>query len=141
MINREIIWRGKTKIDPKWIYGDLVQCTDGRRGIIPMDSRDGRWIQVDPETLGQFIWRYDKYKNRLFEGDILVTENITNDQYDMWTVSENGCTMVIFDTQNLCFSFSHWEMEDDTECSIYAEQFCNIVGNIHDDPHYKHFIK
>ena len=72
---REYKFRGKAKATGEWVYGDLLHV-DSRMCIIPninVDDIDVGKLEVDPETVGQYIGVYDKSDNNkeVYEGDIL----------------------------------------------------------------------
>jgi len=69
---RKIKFRGKRK-DGKWTYGCLFIYKDGDRYLIN-ESRDliiSGWVEVIPETVGQYIGLKDMYGKETFGGDII----------------------------------------------------------------------
>ena len=66
-MEREILFRGKTKSEGKWIYG---MPTYDFEYIFNDDNLDSPGYEVEPETIGLFSTIYDKNKKRIFEGDI-----------------------------------------------------------------------
>ena len=78
---REILFRAKTIGDePRWAQGYYTKTdTYGIRGHNPNTSmitdEDGFWVEINPETLGQFTGIKDKNDVKIFEGDIVRADN------------------------------------------------------------------
>ena len=80
----EILFRGKALDSGEWVYGYYFRCKDfrgrERHAIRPEDLRAGEYlyssdtggIEVDPETVGQFVGLYADQSVRVFEGDIFA---------------------------------------------------------------------
>lgn len=58
---REIMFRGFTKFNNKWLYYSAEDAIN--------------FNVVDQLSVGEFIGVYDEYNTRIFEGDILKIEN------------------------------------------------------------------
>jgi len=71
---RTIKFRGKHKRGGKWCYGDLLQERDKvyivrvRSAIVQI-----RYVEVDPDTVGQYVNHKDIDGKEIYEGDNLVT--------------------------------------------------------------------
>jgi uncharacterized phage protein (TIGR01671 family) len=71
---REILFRGKTLENDKWVRGDYARYNRryGDAFVIECYHNDEMfWDEIEPETLGQFTGCYDKNAEKIFEGDIV----------------------------------------------------------------------
>ena len=69
---REILYRGRSLNNGKWIIGDSIrQNTCRGKCCLCMSEPGADWGEVDPDTVGQYIGKLDMSKNQIFEGDIL----------------------------------------------------------------------
>ena len=81
-MNREILFRGKTIETKRWAYG--YYCKIGNKAYIVLDDAElcedeqgtpdnaiFGFIEVDPDTVGQFTGYPDKYGKKIFSGDIV----------------------------------------------------------------------
>lgn len=113
-MNRTIKFRGKSTNNDKWVYAEL-------HGF-GMDLFNEC---VRENTIGQFTGLFDKNGKEIYEGDILLLKDET-DQEDPGECYEvgfkKGCFGYISKYGGELLSFCDYEIEED------------IVGNISDNP-------
>jgi uncharacterized phage protein (TIGR01671 family) len=128
---REILFRGKMEDGGDWVYGDLIDdkfiCVcDKNPGAEPLIG----FIDVVPDTIGQYTGIHDKNGNRIFEGDIIRIHNdYTHDQGHFPFNALIGFTKGMFvsygEYDNFYTPFDSWNTP-----LVWWE----IIGNIYDNP-------
>jgi uncharacterized phage protein (TIGR01671 family) len=134
---REILFRGKSISNSKWVYGSLIKTgdfccilpdDDGSMWDYPyMDSDlgiiDGSAIPVEPTTVGQFINTWDRNGNKMFEGDLVNVYDRKGDAIDQIRCE----ALIIADSSCLINmdGFGRWFPQD----TIRVEVFGNIYDN------------
>lgn len=79
---RDIAFKGRCSDTKMWFYGDLIRGYPSRTFIGFWANDKYHKVQVNPETVGQFIERNDKNDDELYEGDIIkIPEGYTGDHY------------------------------------------------------------
>lgn len=144
---REILFRGKSKWDSKWIYGCLVELgkesfsDPDRYGItdkgIPLGNTDVcfnfKVHEVVPKTIGEYTGAMDRYNVKIFEGDVLsIPSQIAISPYE--EVVQNYVNGIVYFDGIRHMWYVH--LKDQADISIWEldESDIVIVGNIHDNP-------
>ena len=114
---REIKFRGKSKTDGEWFYGNLYdKDTSGRTHICT--TKKG-CLDIDPDTVGQFTGMKDKNGKEIYEGDIYISDKGGINEVS-WVIGD-GCNFSGFDFA----PFHHIE-------GVISD--IEVIGNIHDNP-------
>jgi uncharacterized phage protein (TIGR01671 family) len=129
---REILFRAKIKGSGAWVEGNLVNCKwwfDGEpiTVIIPndayLDPREGRgpirYVEVIPETVGQYTGLKDKNGKKVFDGDI-----VHNGYGDPGVVRWSYAAFEV-----------HFVNGDDWDiCQYIKGEYTEVIGNVYDNP-------
>ena len=132
---REILFRGKRIDNGEWVEGDLV----GGNMICPTleDVEDAMgtyygqipyvgFIEIIPETVGQFTGLKDKNGVRIFEGDIV---------HCVARLDEANCVVIYEEGEFRLISERNYKTY--TTGMGYHAIRCfekEVIGNIHDNP-------
>ena len=114
---REILFRGKSLDNGKWIEGDLLRI-NGHVFIFPDPAPKGiDKYKVDPATVGQYTGRKDKNGKKVYEADILT------DKFGSMGVVE-------WRDSGFVVNFGDTDIFDLSDCFGDSYQMW-VVGNIH----------
>ena len=130
-MKRKIEFRGKSKLNKEWLFGDLLRLGGNRTPCIFSDKDSIRYFNTDnsvviPETIGQFTNLRDKNGVEIYEGHIVEVEEkeyqynevITN-KYQAAVVFREGCFKLV--------------EENGLMDMVYNKAYkCKVIGNIHD---------
>jgi len=134
---KQILFRGISKLEKKWVYGGIVHQTDFYcdevdkyfiiDGTNTVDYDIGEIQEIINETRGQYTCVPDKNGEKLFEGDITTCG--MNDENDNW-VEHNA--VVRYDSDWGMFVFYMPEIDQDQmlDTAFMVEK----LGNIYDNP-------
>lgn len=138
-ISREVLYRGKREDSTEWVYGWCCMYPFGRwplkAAIIPSEkANEGHFefVEVIPETVGQYTGLMDKNGKKIFEGDIV---HLYGDKCDSNLRCVNYNAFVVFRDGGFCgidgtpdnYSLRRYSF-------ALGELYCEVIGNIHDNP-------
>lgn len=151
-MQREILFRGKRVNNGEWVEGmvayffdspknamimpkcyfgtkDFGEEDDDGNPIIEDEIALGGFVNVHPESVGQFTGLLDKNGKRIFEGDIL---NLTYDGHSF------NCEVKYSDGGFLVFENNGFNSGDADMTLIgwlkHDDYRYEVIGNIHDNP-------
>ena len=125
---REILFRGKRADNWQWVNGFYAHELQGGHFI---SADEGAWydgpmlsyVEVIPETVGQYTGLDDKNDVKIFEGDVVRYLNSI----------ESGNGVVIFDA---CAFLFNWIDSDETDSLLrhfQCSEELEVIGNVHDN--------
>ena len=139
---REILFRGKRVDNGEWVEGFYVNVPEhykqemsGKSYIVSINN--GLFMEIVPETVGQYTGLTDKNGKKIFEGDI-VKYHLWDDKFDYCEV-KFGYFYAAMDSYNggpaLGFYLAGINGKaDDIGFFENLYKFVEVIGNIHDNP-------
>ena len=134
-MNREILFRGKPTLKQfgEWVTGHYLKDLENgqiRHYIFNCPLQ----IEVNPETVGQYLSLCDKNNKKAFVGDIF------KDGRGVIRTIFNVPAGFAFESNPVSFGHGYqnginpYEAFSDRQNASWFFQNCEIIGNIHDNP-------
>lgn len=134
-MNREILFRGKQPDNGKWKEGGFFFYNSVPCIMMDADNPYAEgwyWMQVVPETVGQYTGLTDKNGKKIFEGDIVRHYH----KVDVGEPDDFVIGLVRWNEKFLSWERTSESSEHFPYDFVRLSHRCvyEVVGNIHDDP-------
>ena len=125
----DIEFRGKRTDNGEWVYGNLVRgCDEKYAYIVEFGNKETcrNYVNVNPDTVGQYTGLKDRNGTKIFEGDIV---DVLYDVNYIGVAAERiGVFEVVF--YNGCFM----KQKGGVQYHFIPSDKCTVIGNIYDNP-------
>lgn len=139
---REILFRGKRLGDGEWVDGSLFidDKKDKHEILVGYVNYRVGW-EVDPNTVGQFTGLTDKNGKKIFEGDIIKSDNGKQSAISIVKFGEYYPEM-FYKMLDMCCpgkrhllanGFYAQSIDKHEEMILFQSPCCEIIGNIYDN--------
>ena len=118
---REILFRGKSVTDGRWVFGNLSNYGDYKTITTVKDFSIIDSCEVIPETVGQYTGLKDLHGTRIFEADIVKVYDVYCNETVVGVVEFCDGSFRIYDKDFT--SYDRWMY-----CKVEA------IGNVFDSP-------
>lgn len=128
-MNREIKFRGFSEKHNQWVYGYYVFCR-GHHYILQAYNSNGcderweaaDWIEVVPESVGQYTGQRDNNEKEIYEGDII-------DKKFRWAISFKDCAFYAKNEYSKAYL-----LPEIIRKRRIAGRPIEVVGNVYENP-------
>ena len=117
---REILFRGKSVTDGRWVFGDLSNYGDCKTITTVKDFSIIDSCEVIPETVGQYTGLKDLHGTRIFEADIVKV-------YDVY------CNETVVGVVEFCDGSFRIYDKDFTSYDRWMYCKVEVIGNVYDN--------
>lgn len=117
---REIIFRGKSVNDGRWVFGNLSDYGDCKTITTVKDFSIIDSCEVIPETVGQYTGLKDLHSTRIFEADIVKV-------YDVY------CNETVVGVVEFCDGSFRIYDKDFTSYDRWMYGKVEVIGNVFDN--------
>lgn len=142
---REILFRGKRKVNDEWVQGFLFVSRKGECKIKWYDPEYGsaKTSEVYPDTVGQYTGLTDKNGKKIFEGDVIKSDNGKQSAVSVVCYGEFSPRMFYDLLENFVMPrpkeklvglFLKSTKNDEEMFLSNCSKLIEVIGNIHDNP-------
>ena len=136
---RDIEFRGKRTDNGEWVYGNLVRgCDEKYAYIVEFGNKEmcRNYVNVNPDTVGQYTGVTDKNGERIFEGDIVKYKEACKfgDNDEMEEAEEQYLCTNIVEFKNGRFFPLPQRCDCEDYFFSYGSYDFEVIGNIYDNP-------
>lgn len=126
---RDNLFRGRKKGSTEWAYG-YIAAYDLISPRYPEEVSNELFVKVDPSTVGQYIGKNDRNKNRLFDGDIIRFKRWKRGDF-CWVgvILFDYCSFIVKGGPN-----KELKSPFEIQMSGIEDTWCERIGNIYDNP-------
>lgn len=121
-MNTEILFRGAIVGTGIWVEGYLAKGIFDPEWVCIFTS-ERKFIQVIPESVGQFTGLLDKNGTKIFQGDVLKGDNFDKQMLVIWRK----------DLASFALSAKGWLYDHYFGEAVDARN-CEVIGNVFDNP-------
>ena len=118
---RTIKFRGKSKENGEWLYGDLEYNRQKDIARIHIYNKDGMYEGqeiIDADTIGQFTGLYDCHGKEIYEGDIL---------------DFNGIIVEVRFVRGFFAFLADGNLDEELCGDCRTDLFTKVIGNIYEN--------
>lgn len=145
----KVLFRGKDEsgvLNHQWVFGSLDNTDENQPIIIFLDRFGNKcFVNVKPETVGQYTDLKDKTGKKIFEGDILKAKTMWHaefpeDDSGLFVSPIKKETYWSVEYKNFCgeMGFMVYGIDRRWHTKLTWNKLYNaeavVVGNVHDDP-------
>lgn len=161
-MDREILFRAVSKLNGNWVYGSLIKYEYERPNVEDLSKpqiqtsydicrKENDWcfsyknVPVFEETIGQYTGLTDKNGTKIFEGDIVLSQEFRNKPFSKNYKSKRLIGVVEYydrklnDGRQIYESGYRVRFINDNEksfynCGAWSDFYdCEVIGNIFDN--------
>lgn len=141
---RETLFRGKTDKNDNWVYGSLNYTDHQFPEIMYCDKNwNVCFTLIKPETIGEFTGLTDKNGTKIFEGDIVLTQEYSTRPFAKNAKRKRLVGVVEYYEQkhygeNVIYNNGYRvkiKNQGKYICGAWSDFYdCEVIGNIYDNP-------